>query len=444
MKMISTHQRLPGFSSIAGIALAVLVLAACDGNSGTNAATANVPPTAQANGPYSGTAGVSVSFSSAGSADSDGTITSYSWDFNDGSPAGTGASPTHTYTSAGTYTVTLTVTDNDGDTSTDTATATMALTVNLFDYVSDSLTYVQSFTEGYTVPSASDLTRFDTLVTNLLNQQLETVTATAGDINFELVGVIDSGANNNVLYCLRELILRGQGFYCMDFDSANTHHISAPHPLYDSNTNSESIAIMRSTDARFLSLATTHRCSNAATSSCSGTTSTCGAPGPYRVSDSAHNVDSFFHHFGVIIHDGNAATHTMQLHGCGSTSCPSNYDSSDIVARLSAGTTSNLAATELVNVLNAELNVNLAPLVTGSSLSCNESSPDKKLCGTTNPLGRYINGQADSCQNPATSFTNSRWLHIEQNANLRKDDGAGDVITPDTLASAINSSFNTP
>lgn len=316
--------------------------------------------------------------------------------------------------------------------------------VNLSDYVSNSLRYVQQFSEGYVVPAALDLTRFDSLLTNVLNQQFETARAAASQINFELVRIIDTGANNNELYCLRELALSGQGFYCVDFDSANTHHISAPHPLYDSNTNSESITVMRGTGARFLSLATTHRCSNAATSSCSGTTSACGASGPYKVSDSAHNVDSFFHHFGVIVHDGSATARTIQLHGCGSTSCPSNSDNSDIVARLSAGTTINLAATELVNVLNAELNVNLAPLLMGSSLSCSEPSPDKELCGTGNPLGRYINGQADPCQNAAVSFTNSRWLHIEQNANMRRDDGAGDAVTPDTLIDAINDSLNTP
>lgn len=167
----------------------------------------------------------------------------------------------------------------------------------------------------------------------------------------------------------------------------------------------------------------------------------CGAPGPYKESDSAHNVDSFFYRFGAIVHEGSPTTRTIQLHGCGSTSCPSNSDNSDIVARLSAGTTTNLANTELVNVLNAAVNANLAPLLLGSALSCSEPSPDKQLCGTTNTLGRYINGSADSCETAATSFTGSRWLHIEQNANLRNDDGAGDAVTPDTLVDALNNSL---
>ena len=317
-------------------------------------------------------------------------------------------------------------------------------TVDLFAYVGGSLRYVQAFSEGYLVPTVSDVDQFDSLVVDLVSQNLEAARAAAGDSGFRLLRIIDSGAGDNELYCLEELVLRGQGFYCVDFDSSNSHHVSVPHPLYDSHTNTESVTVMRGTGARFLSVSTTHRCSNAATTSCSGTTSVCGASGAYKVSDVAHEVGSFFHHFGTIVHDRSASTHTLQLHGCGSTSCPSNGDNGDIVARLSAGTTDNLPATELVNVLNEELNEELAPLQSGSSLSCNEPSADKQLCGTTNTLGRYINGQQDPCQNSASVFTDSRWLHIEQNRNIRQDDGAGDSVTPGTLVNAINDAFARP
>ncbi|MDX2609157.1 MAG: hypothetical protein QNK16_12305 [Woeseiaceae bacterium] len=316
------------------------------------------------------------------------------------------------------------------------------LTADLSDYVGGSLEYVQAFSEGYSVPSVSDLNQFDSLVIELMNQNLEAVRTAAGGIGFRLLRFVDSGAGNNELYCLEEVALRGQGFYCADFDSSSSHHISVPHPLFDSNSNVESARVMRATGARFLSLSSTHRCSNAAASSCSGTTTACGAPGAYKVSDAAHNINSFFYHFGMIVHDSSASTYTMQLHGCGSAACPANFDNADIVARVSAGTTDDLPASELVNVLNAELNAELSLFQLGASLSCSEASADKQLCGTTNPLGRYINGQPDPCQNSASVFTNSRWLHIEQNSNLRRDDGAGDAITPDTLVNAINDSFD--
>lgn len=315
---------------------------------------------------------------------------------------------------------------------------------DLADFVTSTLDYSQSFSEGYAIPSAADLTAFDALAADLLGGQVDSVRAAAANANLELVRFIDTAAGGNELYCLREITLLGRGFFCVDYDAPTLHHISVPHPLYDLNTNTESITVMRETGARFLSISTTHRCANAATSACSGTTSACGASGPYRVSDAAHNVDSYFHHFGVIVHESNAGTHTIQLHGCGSASCPSNLDNADIVARLSAGTSIDLPTTELVNVLNARLNEALAPLMLGSSLSCSEPSTDKRLCGTTNTLGRYVNGQADPCQNAAASFTGSRFLHVEQNANLRSDDGAGDEITPGTLSTAINDAFITP
>ncbi len=316
--------------------------------------------------------------------------------------------------------------------------------VDLMDYVSGTLPYVQQFSEGYVVPSAAELNQFDSLLASLLGQQLETAWNLADNLNFELLKIIDTGAGNNALYCLREIALRGQGFYCLDFDAVSTHHVSAPHPLHDMHTNTESVTIMRGTNAKFLSISTTHRCSNAAISSCSGSTTACGAAGPYKVSDPAHNVNSFFHHFGVAVNDGSATTHTIQLHGCGSASCPANGDNDDIAARLSAGTTDTLPGSELVNVLNVELNEELTPLLMGTSLSCSEPTADKQLCGTTNVLGRHINGQADACQNSALSFTNSRWLHVEQNANLRRDDGAGDELAPDILVKAINDTFDRP
>jgi hypothetical protein len=309
---------------------------------------------------------------------------------------------------------------------------------DLSTYVGTSINYIQGYSEGYVVPSATQLGSFDSLITDLIGRNIEAVAAAAGSLNFELIEFTDTGAGNNRLYCLRELAARGQGFYCVDYDATRSHHISVPHPLYDRDTNTESVTVMRNTGARYLSVSTSHRCANNAESACSGTTTACGVSGPYKVSDAAHNVNGYFYHFGTNVHDQNATTHTLQLHGCGSSTCPSNYDDADIVARLSAGTTMDLASTELVNILNAALNAEIAPYSLGVALSCSEPGADKQLCGTTNTLGRYINGQANPCQNSATSFIDSRWLHIEQNRNLRVDDGAGDEITPGALVDAIN------
>ena len=76
---------------------------------------ANKAPTANAGGPYSGVAGVAVSFSAAKSSDIDGSIVGYEWLFGDGG-SGSGGNPRHTYAEAGAYTVVLTVYDDDGAT----------------------------------------------------------------------------------------------------------------------------------------------------------------------------------------------------------------------------------------------------------------------------------------------------------------------------------------
>ncbi|MFE3845557.1 NosD domain-containing protein [Thermoplasmatota archaeon] len=81
----------------------------------------NVPPVADANGPYDGLYHDSVQFDGSGSYDPDGTILSYEWDFGDGD-YGTGMITNHIYDRVGIYTVILTVTDNDGSWNIDTTT----------------------------------------------------------------------------------------------------------------------------------------------------------------------------------------------------------------------------------------------------------------------------------------------------------------------------------
>lgn len=73
-------------------------------------APVNLPPVANAGGPYSGTVGQSVQFDGSGSSDPNGDALTYNWDFGDGM-SGIGVKPTHTYTAAGSYNVALTVSD---------------------------------------------------------------------------------------------------------------------------------------------------------------------------------------------------------------------------------------------------------------------------------------------------------------------------------------------
>ncbi len=127
---MNKSNRLISFLSILKIlavsTLLPLVLNGCGGGSSSADETtaANESPTANANGSYSGTAGILVAFDSTGSADPDGTIDAFTWDFGDGSNSSE-ANPSHAYASAGTYTVSLTVTDNQGATGSGSTTASI-------------------------------------------------------------------------------------------------------------------------------------------------------------------------------------------------------------------------------------------------------------------------------------------------------------------------------
>jgi PKD repeat protein len=80
--------------------------------------TENLPPIADAGGPYYGFTDESIFFDSSDSYDLDGTNLTYSWDFGDESTS-TDNMPTHSYIIEGSYTITLTVKDEDNATDID-------------------------------------------------------------------------------------------------------------------------------------------------------------------------------------------------------------------------------------------------------------------------------------------------------------------------------------
>ncbi len=394
-------------------------------------------------------------------------------------------------------------------------------------------------TNVYVPPTTTELANFELAFAlleirnfyqaNLLLSDLNQDGDTAGgdDYDYEIVHYVNQVPNTPTthdVYCLEEIAGRsaGRGIYCINYAAENNHHISIPHPEFDSGTDREGADIFWEGENRYFSMSTTHRCGIATLSACGGTTSACsckaaecndGDPGDpgieptqeFRLSDMAHAVDNFFYDFGRLVHIRNSIDltediYTVQLHGCSDTSCPDNHGdgsttsadndpfdddqldgsiSDNIIVRLSVGSTSNFSAGLglAVNALQLALQTAMDTIAGGAGLgakvrSCNLDTHienegvsngagngttngvtdfyDDKLCGTTNPLGRFINGvvsgfytvsdpnggpdlsvenacESSSANDPnSTDIQNSRFLHVEQNFDIRDDDGVAD------------------
>jgi len=93
----------------------------------TMANVANLPPIANAGGPYSGNENAAINFNGSGADPGPGDIPtlSYLWAFGDGNTANT-ANPSHIYADDGTYFASLTVSDDDGGSDVTTVTIPVA------------------------------------------------------------------------------------------------------------------------------------------------------------------------------------------------------------------------------------------------------------------------------------------------------------------------------
>lgn len=84
----------------------------------------DIPPVANAQGPYNGISYQGILFDGSASYDADGIIILYQWSFGDSTTA-EGKTATHTYTHPGVYQIILTVRDNFGISDSDTTTLTI-------------------------------------------------------------------------------------------------------------------------------------------------------------------------------------------------------------------------------------------------------------------------------------------------------------------------------
>jgi len=169
------------------------------GNGGGNDGNINVPPVADANGPYVGLTYQNITFNASGSFDIDGILTNYTWDFGDNT-TGYGVAPIHSYNSSGLFNITLIVTDNDGITDSNITTA--------------SITSLSDDDDGDEIDD-------ETPFVDLINES-DVIAIELEGKTYYLIDIDDDG-EPNVLYdpisgMITTIVIRSDGTYLIDID----------------------------------------------------------------------------------------------------------------------------------------------------------------------------------------------------------------------------------
>jgi hypothetical protein len=198
------------------------------------------------------------------------------------------------------------------------------------------------------------------------------------------------------------------GSYAAAGDFIRELAVEAPHPIFDTKTESQAAQLFVAVRAHYFLLAGGHRCNNDLGSGCSGTTTACGPSTSigenYRISDAAHATQLPFWAVHAQL-SAKGSLQFLQLHG-NSDSCPSALLSDGSGAWPDGGLTAGLA-TELEN-----RSVSVGRCGAGYPTStCN-------LCGTDNVEVRQSAGAGNSCVQRGTTY--GRVVHLEQQMDLRK------------------------
>lgn len=302
----------------------------------------------------------------------------------------------------------------------------------------DSNHLPRSGSDEFVPPTATELTEWASVVTGMLDDSVlgscdESVLGTTSfSTLYEIVTFSD--ADNGESYCvLAELALinnsnkKAWGTYIVALNPQRELAIQIPHPLNDSTTPEQGIAVFRGTGARSFLLSGAHRNANDATSTCQSN---------YKEADGAHEVNHMFQpttEATVAWYETGSLAGTefvaIQFHGMGSSTCP-NVDVYMTYGRPpSDGTPAS--GTDLLK-LEAEIEA----LQPGWTVIVPGESPTCGLHASTNTQGRYLNGVDASqvCGTYAQGYT-GRFIHVEQKIEMRNSAYHGDWIA------ALNAAF---
>lgn len=279
---------------------------------------------------------------------------------------------------------------------------------DLSTYVNSVITNLPgSSGNDYQNPIGTDLTNWGNVILNILQGNYSTAHTQATAIGYQILEYTDNSVTPNKLYYVLERKSSSSNHWGIFIFNPNASRpklmIQSPHPKYDSYTGQQGFYIFKKVNALAFYFSGTHRCNSSIETSCDGTTTVCGASGPYKISDQAHNVSGTLQKTTELLNTNISNFIVVQVHGFAK-------DVGDPDVIMSNGKTSAPTGTDyLVNLKN-----NLAKIDTTLTFKVIHIDSDwTKLTATTNTQGRLINGSSSPCtDNPVSA--NGRFLHLEQ------------------------------
>lgn len=282
----------------------------------------------------------------------------------------------------------------------------------------------------YVVPSTNQLNTWNSVIDAILAENISEAVLKSAQVNYQITEFTDTSLSpNQVFYILEENSSQSNywGTYVFSKTPVRDHLIlMAPHIKNDTNTGKEAVYCFKNNVAKAVFISGTHRCNNATSSSCSGTTSTCGSSAAYRVSDMAHNTQSAFQKTTENVFSTISNSVFIQLHGFGK-------QASDPYVIMSNGTRET-PTTDYATLIKDAL------LIEDSSLTFqlpHINTSWTRLIGFTNTQGRLINASADHCSTAATTTT-GRFIHVEQERTKLRDNATGWAKMSNALKSVFN------
>lgn len=289
---------------------------------------------------------------------------------------------------------------------------------------------------GYITPTVDIQDDWRTVV-----QQMMDLTDINGCSNVSLPDSLDdiydvfafSDAFDDKQYCVamevedandNHVVDRGWGTFIVNPTPERYLSIDIPHPIEDSSTNKQGIAVFKGVGAQTFIMAGSNRYANSQESPCQD---------GEKVSDVAHCIDNFFFPTVVEIdeyHTTAGTDHTaIQFHGMTSDGCP------DVNIYLTHGSADAPQSNDPIVSLKANL------LAEQSSWSVAVPGESGKFCdknGTNNVEGRYLNigDETQVCGSDATTYT-GKFIHIEQDP----DSDLNEYRNPDTWIKALKNTF---